>query len=130
MSKRSIVLTVAVAALLGLAAQPPLVAESNIHRTMFVTFSRPVQLPGVTLDAGTYIFEVANPLDTSDVVRVISRDRRRPYYLGLTRKIDRPANAPERMVMTFGEAPAGTPPPIDAWYPAADTLGRQFIYRR
>jgi hypothetical protein len=31
-------------------------------------------------------------------------------------------------MLTFAEAPAGTPPPVAAWYPNGDQMGHQFIY--
>lgn len=124
---RKLVLTLAVVALVGLAAQPPAGAWGNSEKTMYLTFNRPVRLPGVTLTAGTYIFEIANPMSTADVVIVRSRDRMRHYYLGLTRPIYRPAGASDKIV-TFGEAPKGEATPITAWFPAGENVGRQFLY--
>ena len=33
-----------------------------------------------------------------------------------------------KAAITFGETPAGTPPPVKAWYPQGETLGREFLY--
>src|SRR6516164_3213044 len=79
-----------------------------------LTFSGPVALPGVVLPAGTYTFERPS-WNSPDIVRVVSRDRKRPYFMGYTRRVDRPAGAADQFV-TFGEAPAGAPPPITVWY--------------
>ena len=46
----------------------------NVQHPTYMTFSRPVSLPGVTLGSGTYIFEFANPRSGSDVLRVVSRE--------------------------------------------------------
>ncbi len=57
---------------------------------MYLTFNKPVSLPGVSLGSGTYIFQL---LDQSghNVVRVLSRDRRINHYTGLTYSVDRPS---------------------------------------
>src|SRR6266545_2471743 len=62
--------------LLGLSTVAPTGAASNVTHVAYLTFSRPVQLPGVVLNAGTYIFEQPNPLGAWDFVRVSSRDRK------------------------------------------------------
>ena len=67
-------------------------AVTSAHKTMYLTFSQPVQLPGVSLGTGTYIFEIANPNTSGDVVRVLSRDRSTSYFMGFTRA--RPAPSP------------------------------------
>src|SRR6185295_15105062 len=97
-------------------------------RTMYVSFSGRVQLPGVTLDAGTYVFELADPLDAYDVVRVLSRRRDRVYFQGFTQRVDRPAGLKPNQVVTLGEATLGVPAPILVWYPENESTGRRFIY--
>ena len=88
----------------------------------------PCSLPGLTLPAGTYMFAVVNPYTGSDAVKVTSRDRLEAYALKLTRSSLPAGVARHEGLITFGEAPAGTPPPVKAWYPDGDTLGREFIY--
>ncbi len=84
--------------------------------------------PGVALAAGTYIFEVVNPNGGSDVVRVLSRDRKKTYLMGLTRSVDRPSRGNLDATITLGETAAGAPPKVKAWYPQSETRGREFIY--
>ena len=114
-------------ALVGLAAAAPGDAGVDTSRTTQLTFSRPFSLPGVTLGAGTYIFERAAPQSAIEVVRVSSRDRRFVYYMGFTELVDRPRNS--RASITFGEAPAGAPAPVREWYPEGTTTGHRFRYR-
>src|SRR3982074_1203969 len=65
---------------------------SDMYPRTSLTFSKEVSLPGVTLAPGTYVFEVANPLSSSNVVRVRSKeDYRHVYFTGFTYRIDRPA---------------------------------------
>ena len=114
-------------ALVGLVAAAPGGADVGTERTTQLTFSKPFSLPGVTLTAGTYIFERAAPLSAIEVVRVSSRDRRFVYYMGFTELVEKPrgVNSP----ITFGEAPQGAPVPVRDWYPAGTSTGHRFIYR-
>ena len=120
-------LVVAGLALVGLVAAAPGDANVDSERTTQLTFSKPFSLPGVTLGAGTYIFERAAPLSAIEVVRVSSRDRRFVYYMGFTELVERPRgnDAP----IKFGEAPAGAAVPVRDWYPTGTSTGHHFLYR-
>lgn len=100
----------------------------NPSRTTHFTFSGAVQLPGVTLPAGTYTFEVVNSNSGSDVVSVMSRDRSKVYLLQITRPVYRQSASTLKATITLGETKAGTPPPVKAWFPESETRGREFIY--
>ena len=107
---RKIVHTLCGVVLLGVLGTSATGAFSNPSRTTYFTFSRTVQMPGVALPAGTYIFEVMNPNGGSDVVRVLSRDRK----VDVSHEVDaRRVSSVERQSrasITLGETPAGTPP--------------------
>src|SRR5687768_4373119 len=96
-------------------------AMVDARRTTSFTFSKTVQMPGVALPAGTYIFEVANPESSSDVVRVLSRDRKQVWVMKFTRPVYREAKGDLKAIVSLGEAPAGNPPPVKAWYPQYET---------
>src|SRR5262245_34651876 len=125
---RKIVHTLCGVVLLGVLGSTATGAMMDLRRTTYFTFSRSVQMPGVVLPAGTYIFEVANPDGSSDVVRVLSRDRKRVYLTRFTRFIYRPQSGPLNSTITFGETSAGNPPTVKTWYPLSETRGREFIY--
>jgi hypothetical protein len=104
-------------------------AQAHIaeRRTMYVTFSGPVALPGVTLAAGTYIFERAV---SPNLVRVSSRDRSTVFLTAFTDPVERPEGlAPDRHLM-FRESQRGAAPPIRAWFPYNERTGHAFIYDR
>ena len=127
MVTRKSVLTACSAAIVVLMMTASGDAWVNTGRTNHLTFSGPVALPGVTLTGGTYIFEL--PIPTSlDVVRVLSRDRSKVYFIGLTTPIQRPTGMPADRLVSLGEAPAGVPVPITAWYQLGGSMGHQFIY--
>lgn len=116
-------------ALLGVFATSATTAKSyDTRRTTRFTFSRTVQIPGATLPPGTYIFEIANPNEQADIVRVLSTDREEAFLLKFTIPVYRHADGNLKATITLGESPAGTPPPVKAWYPQSEARGREFLY--
>ena len=101
----------------------------NSQKTTYLTFNRPVRLPGVALGTGTYIFELPDPEGAWDVVRVSSRDRSRVYFMGFTHIVDRPAGLSRDHIVSFGEARADVTQPITVWWPHDGSRGRQFVYQ-
>ena len=112
----------------GLAAASTSAWIGNPNRTTYLTFSGAVALPTVELPAGTYIFEVANPESSADVVRVMSRDRSKVHFMAFTHVVGRPAGLRSNQLVTLGEAPRGVAPPIKAWFAEGAGDGHQFIY--
>ena len=101
-------------------AGPPLTETNNL------TFGSPVALPGVTLPAGTYVFERDN-VNNSRIVRVKSPNYQTLLFVGFTTPVTRPRGY--KSPVSFGEAAAGEPIPIVAWYPVGSNQGHQFLYR-
>jgi LPXTG-motif cell wall-anchored protein len=94
---------------------------------VFFTFSAPVELPGVGLPAGQYLFRLPDATNAHDVVQVLSADGKTPYGMFLTIPDERvdPATTPE---VRFMEASAGTPLPIRAYWMANRRTGFEFVY--
>jgi hypothetical protein len=130
MVNRKLFLALCTAAVLAVVLAPHVNALANVQKTTYMTFSQPVRLPGVALASGTYIFEIANPSSGADIVRVMSSDRSRSYFMGFTRAIARPHTLPREQVVSLGEAARGTPPPVTAWWPTDESTGRLFVYPR
>ncbi|HUP40735.1 MAG TPA: hypothetical protein VM115_11490 [Vicinamibacterales bacterium] len=129
MFAQKVVHTLCGVALLGLFATSATTARSfDTRRTTRFTFSRAVQIPGATLAPGTYIFEIANPNEQADIVRVLSADRQEAFLLKFTIPVYRRADGNLKATITLGESPAGTPPPVKAWYPQSEARGREFLY--
>ena len=99
----------------------------SAEQTTYLTFNRAVELPGQSLDPGTYVFELVSPMSGSGVVRVFSRDRHKQYFLGFTNRIDRPRGASQEAGVSLSEAAPGTAPRIQTWWPTGGS-GHQFIY--
>jgi len=114
------------ALLLGGLSQPVRANAWSAHRES-LTFNAPIALPGLVLAAGTYVFEVPSEGASHTVVRVSSADGRRIYLTAFTREVPRP-NWDKAPHVTFSEAAAGSPRPVNTWYPSNDEMGKQFIY--
>jgi hypothetical protein len=129
MNKRNFVWAACAAAVVLASLSAPVGARGGtLEKTMYLTFSGPVRLPGVSLAAGTYTFEIANPMSGADVVRVMSRDGRTSYFQGFTTPVQKPPRMRADAVVSLGEAAKGHAAPILAWYPTGESTGRQFKY--
>lgn len=129
MLNRKLAVAVLCLAIVAIGAAVSTHAWSDPAKTTYVKFSRSVALPGVELTAGSYIFELADPASNHSLVRVLSRDRRHIYTQQFTLQVQRPKNVTDDHGITFGESPAGSAPPIKAWFPAGESTGHEFQYR-
>jgi hypothetical protein len=94
-----------------------------------LTFSGPVQIPGVTLNAGMYRFRLANPDSSRNVVQVLSGDGAIVYAMFHTIPDSR-TSITEEAVVTFRETPAGVPPAVRSLFYGGEYRGYQFVYPR
>ena len=129
MFNRRIVLTAFVVTLAAVFTAPSMKAGANLANVNHLTFRAPVALPGVVLPPGRYTFE-AGPLGTNpNIIRVLSADNQKQHFIGLTQLTRRPAGMPPNQIVSMGEAAAGVPAPITAWYPIGSGMGHEFLYR-
>ena len=96
-------------------------------RSNSVTFNSTVQLPDLTLAAGTYTFEHVRTQVEIGAVEVWSVTPKK--LIGRLSTAPATRSAAGQMV-TFRETIAKTVPAIDAWYMNGGTAGYQFIYSR
>ena len=100
-------------------------AGINMGQTDYVTLNRATALPGVVLARGSYVFESVE--GHPDIVRVTDRATRRVLFMDYAELIPRPRGVAN--VLSLGEAPAGQPVPINAWFPTGSDTGRAFKHR-
>jgi len=111
MSNSKLVLVSCIAIVTALLATSA--ASGSIPHTNYLTFNSPFALPGVSLPAGTYVFDVV-ATGSNNVVRVTSRDGLRTYLTTFTVNVQRPKGLPVNRQIVFNEVPAGTTPPVRA----------------
>ena len=104
----------------------PARADESSKLTYF-TFSKPVQLPGKTLPAGKYRFELADPQESRRVIKVSSEDGSK--QLAMLQTVEYTMRDPAKdPVVLFGETPASEPLAIKTWVYPGETIGFEFIY--
>jgi hypothetical protein len=104
----------------------PATADESDQKTTF-SFSGPVEIPGQVLQAGTYVFKLADSGADRDIVQVFSKDETHLYgiFLAIPDERLQPAGKP---IITFEEAPAGSPEAVKAWFYPGDKYGHEFVY--
>src|ERR1044071_4794237 len=126
MLNRNMLWLAALVVLVTLAVSTTSQAIAPLTEVNNLTFRTRVSLPGTTLPAGTYAFE--RDINTnSHIVRVKSPNLQRLLFMGFTTPVTRPRGF--KAPVSFGEAEAGDPIPIVAWYPVGSNRGYQFQYR-
>jgi hypothetical protein len=93
----------------------------------YLTFSGPVQLPGITLPGGTYMFKLADPDSGRRVLQVWDKDGMKLYTTLLTIP-DEKMEASDKPVVMFSERPAGQPQAIKSWFYPDERIGQEFVY--
>ncbi len=99
----------------------------DTNNSTIVTFSAPVSLPGVTLPAGSYLFQLADSKVNRNIVQVFAKDRSKIFATILAVPAERNEPADET-VITFNESPANSAPAIRYWYYPGDKRGQEFAY--
>lgn len=100
--------------------------ETNTSERTFLTFSSAVEMPGLTLQPGTYVFKLADT-PTRNVVQVWDNDEKNMLGHWLFVQAERPEVTSETVVM-FKEEPAGATPAVQYWYFPGERIGKEFIY--
>jgi len=126
MSKPITVASLAAAALMLSMAPVPATAHTY-DKTTYLTFSGPVQIPGGTLEGGTYRFRLANPDTSRNVLQVLSNDGSIVYAMFHTIPDSRNV-VTEASTVTFRETPAGLPPAIRSLFYGGELNGYEFVY--
>lgn len=103
------------------------------NRKTEVTFSAPVEIPGVhltgwgVLPAGTYVFKILDSQSDRHIVQIFSKDEKTVYATILAIPNER-LRATDKTVITFRERAAGEPEALRAWFYPGRTSGEEFVY--
>jgi len=124
--------TVLCMALLSATLSPSAKADDWNRKTV-VTFSEPIEIPGVhlqgwgVLPAGTYVFKILDSRSDRHIVQIFSQDELTVYATILAIPNYR-LRATDKTVMTFRERPAGQPEALRAWFYPGRNWGEEFVY--
>jgi hypothetical protein len=117
---------------MGAVISPAAKADSWNRKTV-VTFSAPVEIPGVhlkgwgVLPAGTYVFKILDSQSDRHIVQIFSQDEKTVYATILAIPNYR-LKATDKTVITFRERPAGEPEALRAWFYPGRNWGEEFVY--
>ena len=111
--------------LLGAVILPKARADEWDKKTT-LTFNEPVQVPGTTLSAGTYVFKLADTEDRT-IVQIWNEDETR-LIATILAVGDYRADTPDKTIIRFDERPAGQPVALKAWFYPGDNSGVEFVY--
>lgn len=114
------------AAIVTMMAAPSVRADQWDKKTI-LTFSGPVQIPGATLPAGSYVFKLADLSGNRHVVQVFDKDQKKIFATLLAIPNDRMEASDDPVVM-FAERPAGSPQAVKVWYYPGERIGNEFVY--
>ena len=98
-----------------------------------VTFSGPVEIPGVhlhgwaVLPAGTYVFRILDSTSDRHIVQILSQDELTVYATILAIPNYR-LKATDKTVITFNEGLEGRPEALRAWFYPGRNWGDEFVY--
>ena len=97
------------------------------NKKTILTFSGPVQIPGATLAAGSYVFKLADLAGNRHVVQVFDKDEKKIIATLLAIPNDR-LDASDEPVVLFSERPAGSPQAVKVWFYPGNRIGNEFVY--
>ena len=111
-------------------AIPSALKADTWNKKTTVTFSQPVEIPGVgaqILPAGTYVFKLLDSASDRHIVQVFN-ERMDHVYATILAIPNYRLKATDKTVMTFRERAVGSPEAIRAWFYPGDNSGQEFVY--
>jgi hypothetical protein len=99
------------------------------NKKTILTFGQSVQLPGVSLPPGTYVFKVPADLNYRHVVQVFNADETEILATIIANSSERQTGA-DRTTLRFGEGAKGLPEPLQKWFYPQEKTGNEFIYSK
>jgi LPXTG-motif cell wall-anchored protein len=110
----------------------PRATADDWNRKTVITFSGPVEVPGVgaqILPAGTYVFKVLSSTSDRHIVQIFNQDETHVFTTILAIPNYR-LKATSKTVITFRERPAGQPEALRAWFYPGRQWGEEFVYAK
>ena len=110
----------------------PSASADDWNRETVITFSGPVEVPGVgaqTLPAGTYVFKIFDSQSDRHIVQIFNQDETHVFTTILAIPNYR-LKTTDKTVISFRERPAGQPEALKAWFYPGRQWGEEFVYAK
>ncbi len=101
-------------------------ADEWNHATK-LTFSEPVEVPGMVLPAGSYWFTLADSPSNRNIVQIWNGDRTQVLKTVLAIP-DYRMQPSGKTVINFDERPSNSPEAIESWFYPGANFGQEFVY--
>ncbi|MEP7355547.1 MAG: hypothetical protein ABI824_20140 [Acidobacteriota bacterium] len=125
--------TVSLSLVLASATLAPSLHADDRNKNTTITFSQPVEIPGVhlkgwgVLPAGTYVFKLMDSSSNRHIVQIFNKDQTKVYATILAIPNYR-LKTTNKTVLTFNEGLNGRPEAIRAWFYPGANWGEEFVY--
>ena len=108
------------------ALAPATTRAADLDNQTTLTFAAPIEVPGTTLQPGTYVFETAPGQGSRHTVRIRSGDRAKLITTveAVSMKRDGPSDVVQYRPTILGSAPTA----LKGWFAAGQTTGYQLVY--
>jgi LPXTG-motif cell wall-anchored protein len=110
----------------------PTASADDWNRKTVITFSAPVEVPGVgvhSLPAGTYVFKILDSQSDRHIVQIFNQDETQVLTTILAIPNYR-LKTTDKTTITFRERPAGQPEALRAWFYPGRAWGEEFVYEK
>lgn len=104
----------------------PMLGDEWNKKTV-LTFKEPVEVPGVILPAGDYVFKLADSSANRHIVQIFNADEDKIYATILAIPHYR-LEPKDKTIILFEERPTDQPPAIHAWFYPGQAFGQEFVY--
>jgi hypothetical protein len=121
------VTTALLAAAVGIVAIAPKASADEWDKKTIVTISEPMEVPGVVLQPGTYVFKLVRSESDRHIVE-IQNERENHTFATIMAIPNYRIQPTGNSVFAFWETPAGQPKALRAWFYPADNFGQEFQY--
>src|SRR5579864_6649748 len=115
------------AILLAGGAMLPLANADEWNKQTTVMFNAPVQIPGQVLQAGSYVFKLADNQADRHIVQIFTEDQKQLIATVLAIPAYR-LKATDNTLITFEERSAGSAEAVSRWFYPGDLDGMAFVY--
>jgi outer membrane biosynthesis protein TonB len=112
-------------AVLGATLATQVSADTHNKKTT-MTFDKPVEIPGQTLAAGTYVFKLQSSLGNRHIVQVWSEDGTK--LIATVLAVNNYRLRPGKTIVKFAETSGEGPEALKAWFYPGDNFGQEFVY--
>ncbi len=115
------------AAAVAVAALSPYATADEWNKKTVVTISEPMEVPGVVLQPGTYVFKLVDSQADRNIVE-IQNQRENHTFATIIAIPNYRLRRTGKTVISFWETPAGQPKALRAWFYPGDNFGQEFRY--